>query len=83
MARHNPTSGSPDPQLAHRLFGAVETAQGYAFISDGIEVLSRAEILDLARASLKWTRVVAKTLEQFLSEAEELNSPRTKGNWEP
>ena len=82
MARHDPATGRPDPQLAHRLFGVVETPQGYAFISDGIEVLSRAEILDLARASLKWTRVVAKTLEQFL-EAEELNSPRTKGNWEP
>lgn len=69
MARHDPRTGSPDPKLAHRLFGLVETHQGYAFISDGIEVLSRKEIIWLAQGSLKWSRQVVRDLEKFLKES--------------
>lgn len=34
---HDPKTGPPDSELAHELFNSVESDQGYAFISDGIE----------------------------------------------
>ncbi len=63
---HDPKTGPPDPDLANELFGLVERDQGYAFISDGIEVLSRAEIFTLAQAALKNSRRVVRTLERFM-----------------
>jgi len=66
VARHNPRNGKPDPKLAEELFALVEEDQGYAFISDGIEVLSKKEILWLARASLKHTKIVVNRLEKFI-----------------
>jgi hypothetical protein len=50
MTLHNPATGPPDEELAANLFALVERDQGHAFISDGIEVLSRQETFGLARA---------------------------------
>ena len=66
MAQHDLKTGRPDAELAHELFGLVERHQGYAFISDGIVVLSRSEIFGVARASLKNTRIVERRLTKFL-----------------
>jgi hypothetical protein len=63
---HDPKTGEPDPDLAAKLFNLVEPDQGHAFISDGIEVLSRAEILSIARASLQHSENVCRKLRKFL-----------------
>ena len=66
--QHDPKTGDPDPQLADRLFNLVQKDQGWAFISDGIEVLSRREIFNLAQASLKYSRRVVRKLERFMKD---------------
>lgn len=60
------SGGKPDESLAHELFGVIETEQGFAHISDGITVLTRDEILGIARASLKHHRKCVLLLEDFL-----------------
>ena len=70
---HDPESGPPDPGLADKLFALVEQDQGFAFISDGTGVLSRVEILNLARGALKFSRRVVRKLEKFLNEEERAN----------
>lgn len=71
MPAHDPTSGPPDPVLADELWSMICREQGYAFISDGIEVLSRPELFGIARASLKHSRVVCRRLEKWLKEHDE------------
>jgi hypothetical protein len=66
VPKHNPKTGEPDPELADKLFRLVERWQGYSFISDGIDVLSREEILELAQSSLWWTEKTASILKAFL-----------------
>ena len=63
---HDPKTGTPSPRLADKLFRAVELEQGYAFISDGVDVLSKQELLAIARGSLKHSQNVCKILRQFL-----------------
>lgn len=64
--QHDPKTGPPDPELGNELFNLVEMDQGWAFISDGIVVLSRHEIFNLAQASLKHSRRVVRILEKFM-----------------
>lgn len=61
-----PERDRADPKLARELFALVEKDQGFAFISDGIEGLSRKQIFDLANGSLKYSRRVVRKLEQFM-----------------
>jgi hypothetical protein len=81
---HDPATGEPDAELAAELFALVERDQGWAFISDGIEVLSRVEIFNLARASLKYSRRVVRTLEKFMAtEFERAESTSTSPDVRP
>ena len=68
MPAHDPATGEPDPKLAIKLFNLVETEQGFAHISDGCEILSRKEIIAVARASLEFTNIVRAKLTRFLRE---------------
>jgi len=74
MPIHNPATGKPDVLLGDKLFRLVEEAQGKAFISDGIDVFSRKEILALARGSLKWSRIVVRKLEGFLRRYDDIET---------
>ncbi len=53
-----------------RLFRLVEEAQGYAFISDGIDGLPDVEVLRIAKQSLGWTLETAKKLRGFIRSME-------------
>lgn len=64
--QHDPKTGPPDPKLAAELFAAVELEQGYAFISDGCEVLSARELVWLARGSLQHSEAACRALRRFL-----------------
>lgn len=64
--RHDPKTGEPDERLADELFGLIEKDQGYAFISDGIGVLSKTELLRLAQAALTHSEKVCRNLRKFI-----------------
>lgn len=64
--QHDPKTGLPNRRLAHKLFNLVEQEQGYAFISDGCEVLSTIEIYNLAQGALQHSREVVRLLEAFM-----------------
>lgn len=53
-------------KLARELFALVELHQGRAFISDGMEILSKADVLAMARKSLYHTNKTAAVLKTFL-----------------
>lgn len=52
------------------LFRLVERDQGYAFISDAIDELPNARVLDIARGSLKHTEATAAKLKRFIAKYE-------------
>jgi hypothetical protein len=54
-------------QLADELFALVETAQGYAFISDGeFFGMSKSEFFARVRGRLKWSEKVNRLIRSFL-----------------
>ncbi len=55
-------------RLADELFRLVETDQGKAFLSDGLDVLAPADIIRAARTSLWYTERVARKLRRFLDQ---------------
>ena len=67
---HDPRTGESEKLLADELFRLVEKDQGRAFISDGIEALSRREIIALAKGSLMHSRKVVLLLEGFIGRFE-------------
>lgn len=52
--------------MANELFSAVERAQGYAYLSDGIFVLSPADMVILAKSSRKWHRLCDQQIKVWL-----------------
>lgn len=56
------------PTLGHKLFMEIEDAQGYAHISDSIELKSGKDAIVEAKRSLKWTLEVARRLKGFIKE---------------
>ena len=57
-------------KLADELFLLVQGDQGKAFISDGLDVLTPADIVEAARTSLRYTERVARKLRQWLARPE-------------
>lgn len=63
-------------RLADDLFRAVELEQGFAFISDGLDVLSDEDIVAIARGSLYHSRRVVRILEKWLAKHGHLTDRR-------
>lgn len=59
-------SDSKKKTLGEELFDKVEAAQGYSYISDGIDGAEDAEVMDIAKRSLKYHRECIRLLERFL-----------------
>lgn len=53
-------------KLGRELFKLVQESQGYAFIADDVEDMPDEEVIRIARASLRHTRITAEILEEFL-----------------
>ena len=55
-------------ELGKILFDSIQTAQGYAFISDAIEELNWTPemVLDIAKNSREWTKETLRTLNEFV-----------------
>lgn len=66
MAKKLPSSD----ELEKELFGLIEAAQGYAYISDGIAVLPPSRIIDVARSSLSHHRECVRRLSRFVKKYE-------------
>jgi hypothetical protein len=60
-------------ELGEILFDLVETAQGYAFISDGIEEVNWTpeQIYSLAKISRDWNKETLRILNKFLKDYKE------------
>jgi hypothetical protein len=56
--------------LAEELFRRIETEQGHAYISDGIESLTDYELIALTRGALEHAKRVVCILKEFLKEYE-------------
>lgn len=63
---HDHKTGPPDEKLGDELFLLIERDQGRSFISDGIGILSRKEIFDLAMASIKYHAKCLVKLKRFM-----------------
>ncbi len=66
--------------LAECLFTAVQTEQGFAYISDGLEVRSDADIRAIARGALMHTRRTARILERWLRDHDDGETRRLVGS---
>lgn len=62
--------------LSESLFRTVEKEQGYAFISDGLDVLPDADVIAIARGSLYHSRRVVRFLEQWIRDHDDGSTRR-------
>ena len=53
-------------KMADELFALVESDQGKAFISDGMDCMKPSDIISAARTSLRYTEKVARKLRKWL-----------------
>src|SRR5687767_3359115 len=54
-------------KLGRELWKAIETPQGYAYLSDSIENMPDEEVLQLAAGAMEWHRESIRVLKKFLN----------------
>lgn len=67
-------------RLVQELFGAVQTSQGYFYVSDGETFATRAEFFERIRGRLDWGREAVAKMNAFLrkhGEAKPTTPPST------
>lgn len=61
-----PVAKTASKELGKALWKAIQSAQGYAFISDSCEDMTDAEVLKLAKAALRWEQKCVNILTEFM-----------------
>ena len=71
MKKRGITDG-PAEALCNELFCAVQTSQGFAFISDGMGAMTKKEFFSNVRHSLRHNRIASRKIYAFLKKHGEL-----------